>query len=95
MAIKYLYLDDDPENVVGQIARALSVSDRLEVQYQEVVLFQAQVQSLLDHQSDFNGLLLDLRLDQITRGFTFPVHKADFYRIEPGLDSLSFYGVGC
>lgn len=64
MAIKYLYLDDDPQKIVGQIARALSIQDALEVEYQPVEQFTSQVEQLIAKANDYDGLLLDLRLDQ-------------------------------
>ena len=63
MAIKYLYLDDDPREKVGQIARTLSIPGKLEVEYQSVNLFNNQVGQLIDQSQEFDGLLLDLRLD--------------------------------
>jgi hypothetical protein len=67
MAIKYLYLDDDPERKVGQIARSLSIEGKLEVTYQSVSFFKPQIEQLLAPDWGFDGLLLDLRLDQEPR----------------------------
>lgn len=67
MAVKYLYLDDDPEDQVGQIARRLSVEGKLEVTYQSVSFFKHQIEQLLAPDCEFDGLLLDLRLDQKPR----------------------------
>lgn len=64
MAIKYLYLDDDPEGTVGRIATALSIPGKLEVEYMTVRLFKPQVEFLLSKDNPYDGLLLDLRLDQ-------------------------------
>ena len=64
MAIKYLYLDDDSEGTVGRIAKALSVPDQLEVTYRRVRPFGPEVASILSKEISFDGLLLDLRLDQ-------------------------------
>lgn len=67
MAIKYLYLDDDPQERVGQIARGLSVAGKLEVEYRPVALFTSQVEQLIAQSGEYDGLLLDLRLDQEPR----------------------------
>ena len=67
MSIRYLYLDDDPEEKVGQIASALSIPGQLVVEYRPVALFASQVEDLIGQSGQFDGLLLDLRLDQERR----------------------------
>lgn len=67
MSVKYLYLDDDPERKVGQIARSLSIAGKLEVTYRSVSFFKPQIEQLLAPDWEFDGLLLDLRLDQEPR----------------------------
>lgn len=67
MAVKYLYLDDDSQQKVGQIARSLSIPGVIEVEYRPVSLFTSQVEQLLAPEKEFDGLLLDLRLDQEPR----------------------------
>jgi len=64
MTIKYIYIDDQPESAAKPYARGLEMHEKdLLVQHQQPIEFSAQLRNL--RQEDFDGLILDLRLDEL------------------------------
>jgi hypothetical protein len=63
MAIKYLYIDDaDQEGT----ARGLSSNENLEVVHYTPLEWDNQINYLIQNQNDFDGLIVDLRLNEFT-----------------------------
>lgn len=79
MNFNYLYIDDINDSVTKGLAKNLS-SDNLFVEYKHVSIFdQLNIQKTIDIVSQYDGLILDLRLDQETyNGKSFPFTATEF-----------------
>lgn len=60
---KYLYLDDEGDESTAAIADGLKVKDIIDVVPEEPKEFKAQITDLKNRIKEFDGLILDLRLD--------------------------------
>lgn len=79
MSFKYLYIDDASDSVTKGLAKKLS-SDNLFVEYRHVSIFdQLNPLNTIEIVSKYDGLILDLRLDQETYdGRSFPFTATEF-----------------
>lgn len=60
---KYLYLDDENDDSTAAIADGLKIKDIIDVVAEEPKGFNEQIADLKNRLKDFDGLILDLRLD--------------------------------
>lgn len=60
---KYLYLDDENDETTAAIADGLQTGGLIEVKYEEPKKFGEEIKDLKERLKDFDGLILDLRLD--------------------------------
>jgi len=63
MSYKYLYLDDENDETTAAIADGLKVNGLLEIELEEPKDFKTQRLSFEQHLKDYDGIILDLRLD--------------------------------
>lgn len=60
---RFLYLDDENDASTAAIADGLKIKDLIDVVYEEPKEFKAQIIDIKNRQQEFDGLILDLRLD--------------------------------
>src|SRR5690606_1673991 len=63
MAFKYLYIDDENDQSTSSIADGLKINGLLDVDLAEPQQFREQKDFLEKHLSEYDGIILDLRLD--------------------------------
>lgn len=64
MTTKYLYLDDEEENVIKPLTDAVSIDGELEIVLQHPGIYNDDFDSLIKVLQDYHGFILDWRLDQ-------------------------------
>jgi hypothetical protein len=63
MAIKYYYIDDDPQSTIIETAKGLSIHpDRLEINAYQHKNWDEQINFIIENQNSLDGLLLDWSL---------------------------------
>ncbi len=79
MSFKYLYIDDAGDSVTKGLAKKLSSANLL-VRYEHVSIFdQLNIENTIEIISQYDGLILDLRLDQESYGGkSFPFTATEF-----------------
>jgi hypothetical protein len=60
---KFLYIDDENDETTAAIADGLKSKDLIDVSFEEPKDFKSQITDLKTRLKDFDGLILDLRLD--------------------------------
>lgn len=60
---KFLYLDDENDETTAAIADGLKIKDLIDISFEEPKDFKSQIGDLKTRLKDFDGLILDLRLD--------------------------------
>ena len=60
---KFLYLDDESDETTAAIADGLKINDIIDVIPEEPKIFKDEIADLKNRLQDFDGLILDLRLD--------------------------------
>jgi len=60
---KFLYLDDESDETTAAIADGLKINDIIDVIPEEPKIFKDEIANLKNRLNDFDGLILDLRLD--------------------------------
>lgn len=60
---KFLYLDDESDSSTAAIADGLKIKDIIDVVPEEPKIFKDEIADLKNRLKDFDGLILDLRLD--------------------------------
>lgn len=60
---KFLYLDDENDETTAAIADGLQIDGLIEVKYEQPKTFGEEIKDLKARLKDFDGLILDLRLD--------------------------------
>ncbi len=78
MVTKYLYLDDEEQNQVNPHIDRIQLTRKIMIELMHPSSFQMEISNLIDRLYNYDGFILDWRLDQIpsVEGVRFPFRAA-------------------